>query len=188
MIIHHKRLYLTLTAIALFSWGLVQLINTNEIAQRVNPAHSADYFSTGYTKFEMNEQGKVKSKLIADSVTHYSDDNTSHTVHPVIFFYNDTTPPWVINAESGILSADGKNLALNGKTVINRARAEGVKQLTINTANLKVNPDTHYAETTARAELLSPPNVTTGTGMKMVFSSPIHLELLANVKGKYETH
>lgn len=188
MKLRNKRFYLTLTSIALFSWGLVKFVSVDETTQRVNPAHSADYFSKGYTKFEMNEHGKVKSKLIADSVTHYSDDNTSHTVNPVMFFYNETTPPWIIKAESGILSADGKDLLLNGKSVISRAKADGVKELIINTSNLRVKPETSYAETDEWAELLSPPNSTTGTGMKIVFSSPIHLELLANVKGKYETH
>lgn len=188
MKLRNKRFYLTLTAVALVSWGLVRLVTIDESEQRINIAHSADYFSTGYTKFEMNELGKVKSKLIADKVTHYSDDNTTHTVKPVMFFYNEKSSPWIINAEAGILSADGKDLSLNGKAIINRAKSGNSKEIIINTSNLRVKPETSYAETDEWAELMSPPNITTGTGMKMVFVSPIHVELLANVKGKYETN
>ena len=104
-----------------------------------------------------------------------------------MFFYNEKTPPWVIKSETGILSGDGKDLLLNGKVTIDRAKAEGVSQLTINTSMLKVKPETSYAETNEWAELISPPNKTTGTGMKLTFAQPIHLQLLANVKGKYET-
>ena len=118
---------------------------------------------------------------------HYSDDGTTHMVNPIMFFHNEKTPPWVIKSETGILSGDGKDLLLNGKVTIDRAKAEGVTQLTINTSMLKVKPETSYAETNEWAELISPPNKTTGTGMKLTFAEPIHLQLLANVKGKYET-
>jgi lipopolysaccharide export system protein LptC len=102
-------------------------------------------------------------------------------------FINENKPPWIVESETGILSSDGKKLQLNGKVTINRAKAEDVKQLIINTSNMLVNPETSYAETKAWAELISPPNITTGTGMKVTFKEPIHLELLSKVKGKYET-
>jgi lipopolysaccharide export system protein LptC len=135
----------------------------------------------------MNELGRLDNKLISDEIIHYSDDSTTHTVNPLMFFYNEKTPPWIIKSETGILSGDGKDLLLNGKVTINRAKAEGVSQLIINTSMLRVKPESSYAETNEWAELISPPNRTTGTGMKMIFAQPIHLELLANVKGKYET-
>lgn len=184
--LRNKKFYLTLTSVALVSWGLVMLIEGDGDQRGAVPAHSADYFSTGYTKWEMNELGVLKNKLIADKVIHYNDDDTMHSINPVMFFYNEKTPPWIVKAESGILSSDGKDLLLNGKAVVRRDKAEGIKEMIINTSNLRVKPDTSYAETDEWAELLSPPNVTTGTGMKMVFVAPVHLELLANVKGKYE--
>jgi lipopolysaccharide export system protein LptC len=184
----NKKFYLTLTSVALVTWGLVIFVGDEEGQQSITPAHSADYFSKGYTKFEMNELGKLNKKLIADQVTHYSDDDTTHTLNPLMFFYNEKTPPWIIKAQAGVLSADGKDLLLNGKAVISRAKSENSKELIINTSNLRVKPDTSYAETDEWAELISPPNITTGIGMKMTFVAPIHLELLANVKGKYETN
>jgi lipopolysaccharide export system protein LptC len=108
-------------------------------------------------------------------------------VNPIMFFHNEKTPPWVIKSAIGILSGDGKDLLLNGKVAIDREKAKGVTPLTINTSVLKVNPETSYAETNEWAELISPPNKTTGIGMKMTFVQPIHLQLLANVKGTYET-
>ncbi|WP_343034397.1 LPS export ABC transporter periplasmic protein LptC [Candidatus Methylobacter favarea] len=169
------------------SWWLVKLTGLDETGRGLVPAHSPDYFSEGYAKWEMNELGKLKTKLLADKLIHYSDDRTTHLTNPLMFFHNEKTPPWVIKSETGILSADGKNLLLNGKVTVDRAKAEGVRPLKINTSNLKVKPETSYAETDEWAELISPPNWTTGTGMKVVFAEPIHLELLAKVKGRYET-
>ena len=188
MSLRENKIYLYLTVIALISWWLVKLMGVDEIYHgQVPAAHSPDYFSKGYTKWEMNELGRVKNKLLADKMTHYSDDGTTHMLNPIMFFHNEKKPPWVVKSGTGILSGDGKDLLLNGKVKIDREKAEGVTQLTINTSMLKVKPETSYAETSEWAELISPPNKTTGIGMKLTFVEPIHLQLLANVKGKYET-
>lgn len=187
MNLRENKIYLYLVVIALISGWLVKLTGLDEIFHSQVPAHSPDYFSTGYTKWEMNELGTLKNKLLADKMVHYSDDGTTHMTNPIMFFYNEKTPPWVVKSETGILSRDGKDLLLNGKVIIDRKKAEGVTPLTINTSELKVKPEISYAETDEWAELLSPPNTTTGTGMKLTFVEPIHLQLLANVKGKYET-
>ncbi len=179
--------YLYLLIIAVISWWLVKLTGSDELGRITVPAHSPDYFSKGYTKWEMSEFGIPKSKLIADEMIHYSDDSTTHMTNPVMFFYNEKTPPWAIKSETGILSADGKDLLLNGEVAVERAAAEGVRELKIYTSNLKVKPETSYAETDAWAKLVSLPNWTTGIGMKLTFADPIHIELLSHVKGNYET-
>lgn len=180
-------IYVFLTALALLSWWLMQytgLIQPEK--EKVNGSYP-DYFSKSYTKWEMDESGKVKSKLTAEEMTHYlTDDWATHTKKPIITFNNEKTPPWVVVAETGILSKDGKKLQLNGKVTVNREATQDLKPLTINTSNLMVTPETSYAETKAWAELISAANVTTGIGMKMTFKEPIHVELLSKVKGKYE--
>lgn len=186
MTLLEKKIYLYPAMLALASWILVNLTDLDELSRGLTPTHGPDYFSKAYTKWEMGDTGKLKSKLSADKLTHYSDDGKTHLDQPRIFFHNEKTPPWVIDSETGVLSADGKDLLLNGKVTIERAGGQGVKPLKILTSDLKVKPATSYAETDKRAELLSLPNKTTGTGMKLVFIQPIHVELLANVKGKYE--
>lgn len=183
----HFTSYLYLAALALMSWWLVKLTGVDEIAESKAPAHSADYFSNGYAKWEMSESGTLKSRLLADQMIHYSDNGQTETTKPLMYFYNEKTPPWIIKSETGVLSANGKNLLLLGKVNITRTKAQGVRPLTINTFNLKVNPETSYAETKMWAELISPPNKTTGIGMKMVYTEPVHLELLSKVNGNYET-
>lgn len=182
---HYSYLYLFI--IAVMSWWLVKLTGVDELGRIAVPAHSPDYFSKGYTKWEMSEQGRPKSKLLADDMVHYSDDGTTHLGNPLMFFYNEKIPPWVIKSETGILSGDGKDLLLKGKVTVDRAAAEGVKELKIFTSDLKVKPETSYAETDAWAELINLPSWTTGMGMKLIFAEPIHIELLSNVKGSYET-
>jgi len=181
-------IYVFFAFLALFSWWLAEYSALIETTKAKVSAKEPDYFSKGYSQWEMDETGHLKSKLKAEEMMHYAGYWATHTKKPVMEFVNENKPPWIIESETGILSNDGKKLQLKGKVVINRAKAEGIKQLIINTSNLLVNPDTSHAETKAWAELISPPNITTGTGMKVTFKEPIHLELLANVKGKYETN
>lgn len=183
-----KFIYVFLAALALLSWWLAEYSGLLELSQVKVEGMHPDFFSKGYSQWEMDEAGKLKSQLVADEMTHYLDYWATHTKTPVMQFVNGEKPPWIVASETGILSNDGKQLQLNGKVTINRAKADGVKQLIINTSNLLVNPETSYAETKEWAELISPPNITTGTGMKVTFKEPIHLELLSKVKGKYETN
>lgn len=187
MRLRHLRLHALLGVLALLSWGLVRLTVTEEGGVLVPPPHSPDYFSVGYRKWEMGENGLLKNQLTADRMTHYSDDGTTYLDKPLMIFHNETAPSWVIHAEAGILSADGKDLQLNGKVKVERAAGKGVRPLLINTSNARVKPETHYAETDEWAELISPPNRTVGVGMKLVFEQPVHLQLLSKVQGKYET-
>ena len=187
MSIKGAQLYWYLAAVALFSGWLANLTDLKETYHGSVSEHSLDYFSTDYKKWEMDEQGILSKQVLSEKMQHYSDDGTTHMTNPLLFFYNKKTLPWQIKAATGILSGDGKLLLLNGKVAIIREQAQGIRPLTINTTSLRVQPDNNYAETDAWAELISPPNRTTGTGMKLTFAQPIHLQLLAHVKGHYET-
>jgi lipopolysaccharide export system protein LptC len=188
MIIRDNKFYIYTATIALLSWLLLRVTGMIDTQFNQVPVHSPDYFSKGYLKLEMSELGVPKKKVIADEMIHYSDDKTTHMVNPVMTFFNANvkTPPWVVKSEAGILSTDGKDLLLNGQVVIDRIKAEAISPLRINTRNLKVKPETSYAETVEWAELISGLNITTGIGMNLTFIDPIHIQLLANVKGNYE--
>ena len=182
-----KFIYFFFATLALLSWWLLEYTGLIDLKKRTAPKKSPDFFSAGYTKWEMDAKGQPKTKLVAEEMSHTVNYWATSTKKPIMVFFNDKKSPWVIEADTGILSKDGEKLQLNGKVTINREKAEGVRPLTVHTSNLLVNPKTSYAETKAWAELISPPHITSGIGMKVTFKEPIHVELLAKVKGKYET-
>jgi lipopolysaccharide export system protein LptC len=200
------RFYLLLIVTTLMSWWLVKLTGVDESNTISNAVHSPDYFAQDYSKWTMDAQGKLKEQLIADKVSHY-DDNTTQLSQPSLLTFANSTPKktaankdsmtnkepqgaaWLIKAEQGLLSADGKQLELTNKVFINRVNTtKKANALTINTSNLHVELDSHKAETKEWVELLSPPQKTTAIGMKVVFIEPIVVRLLARVQGKYEVH
>lgn len=186
MMLRDYQAYLWLILLAVLSAWLVSLADFEEAAQLAATAHRTDYFSSAYRKMEMDAQGKPKSHLHAAKMMHYSDDNITELDAPVMVFFNENQPPWEVRSETAQLSADGKDLYMHGKVVVERAAAPGVRMLKVHSSNLRVKPEISYAETDAWAELISPPHITSGTGMKVTFSKPIHLQLLSKVKGRYE--
>ena len=179
------QLYVYVALIALLSWWLQQLYEQRQEEIKV-AENSPDFFSAGYYKKEMDLQGLPKSELNADKMQHFKADGSIHLDKPKMTLFNPDSAPWLIVSESGIMAADGDHLQLNGAAVISREASENASALKITTSDLRVTLSTNYAETAAWADIISPPNQTSGTGMQVTFVSPIHLKLLSNVKGRYE--
>ena len=178
--------YCYIALLAIVSGWLVKLSESDRTQSPIlQKSHSAEYFSSGYVKWEMDETGHLKSKLIAKTMTHYGDDQTTHLQTPKLTLINQDTPPWLIAAEVGIVSANGEQIFLKGKTVIERAEAPGISPLKINSSNMRVKPEQYYAETDDWAELLSALNRTEGVGMQMNYSDPVRIKLFSKVRGKY---
>lgn len=181
------QVYGFLSMIALLSWWLVEYTKKVETTRLAVPEHSADFFSIAYSKIEMNSEGLPENELVADKMTHFSDDKTTELLKPVMTFYSADKPPWIVRSETGWMSADHKDLRLNGKVFISHKGASGKRSMKVNTSNLRVKPELNYAETDAWAELITPSDWVSGTGMKVFFKEPIFLELLSNVRSRYET-
>ena len=179
------RVYFVIAVIALLSWWLVQTTQERQAEVKV-AENSPDLFSNGYYKLKMDINGLPKSELVADNMQHYSKDGSSHLQKPVMSLYKPNQAPWVIKSETGIMAGDGDNVQLNGKAFISRDAYGKNSALSIDTADLRVKLSTHFAETQASTEIISPPNKTSGMGMEVTFDSPIHLKLLFTVKGRYE--
>ena len=181
------RIFMILAGIGLITWGLARWNEERDVTIKISE-NSPDYFSSGYYKKEMDKEGLPKNELLADTMQHYKTDGSTHLTKPLMTLFNstETAAPWRIQAENGIMAADGDNLQLIGHTTISREAFKKTKALTVNTSNLRVKLTTNYAETDDWGEIISPPNKTSGTGMELTFVSPIHLKFLSKVKGRYE--
>ncbi len=177
--------YIYVGLAALLSWWMLQIYEEHDAIVKI-AENSPDFFSVAYYKKQMNEEGLPKSELAADKMQHFKSDGNTHLDKPVMTLINPGQAPWVIRSDSGVMAADGDNLQLNGRAIISRAASKASSALTVNTADLRVKLASHYAETDAWAEIISPPNKTAGTGMQVTFVNPIHLKLLSKVKGRYE--
>ncbi|MBT7575976.1 MAG: LPS export ABC transporter periplasmic protein LptC [Methylococcales bacterium] len=185
-VIRNLGLYSVLLFITLSSWWLLEQQQSEEVVPIKLEGHSADYFSEGYKKVEMDGMGNPVSILEAKTLTHFKDDQTTELAQCKITFFNSDGSSWIIQADAAVLWANGNDLFLNGVVHINRAPVEGVRPVQINTSDLRVKLDQSYAETDNWAEIITPPDRTEGTGLQMIYSKPIQVELIHAVKGRYE--
>lgn len=181
------RFYLLLIVIAVLSWWILSYSERErDVKATVVMENAADFFSTDYSKTEMDELGFPKSDLVAETMMHMSADGSIHLQKPFMTLYNDDKPPWLMRSESAIMAKNGEDLQMNGKVRIEREKSGKTSELIINTSALRVRLPDNYAETDEWAEIISPPNRTVGVGMQATYVEPIHLKLLADVKGRYE--
>ncbi len=179
--------YLFLTVLALASWWLAELITPQQEAVPIPTGSNIDYYSNNVVRVVMNPDGTPKQRLIAETMTHYLEEDRTELTRPVLTLYSKTTPPWVIRADTGTISSGGETLFLGGNVLITRAGAEDTRPVEAITKNLKVEPDKQYAETAEHVDVLSPPDHVTGTGMQAHFGDNLNITLLADVRGKHAT-
>lgn len=177
--------YLTLTILVLLSWLAADWLSPQPKKIQSTMTHRPDSFSKKLTKVTMSEEGRPKNKLIAESMVHFKDDDTTELEKPVLTYYNTESPPWVVHSNSGFIGAEGKTIFLSGKVLIAREAAPGVLPVIINTKDLTLKPKIDYAETAEFAELISNRNRISGTGLSLYFGEHKQIELHSNVRGKY---
>ena len=180
------KVYFVLLFLAISSWFLADLFEETDVEKVKVKEHTPDYFSTGYYKKEMTEDGLIKSELIADKMIHYSDDETTHLENPVMTLHNiDDVPPWVIKSETAILEADGDHIQMLGKVFVSRAGTKKLRLFKLNTSKMNVQLSTDYAETDQWAEIIDAQNTTKGVGLEITFKEPVRIKFLSKVKGRY---
>jgi lipopolysaccharide export system protein LptC len=86
MIAKHNAFYGYVIAFAIVSSLFAKWLINEDVERREAAPHSADFFSIGYKKWQMNENGDLGSRLTAHKMTHYSDDSTTELENPLMFF------------------------------------------------------------------------------------------------------
>ncbi|MCB1857726.1 MAG: LPS export ABC transporter periplasmic protein LptC [Gammaproteobacteria bacterium] len=156
-----------------------------ELAYQHQP-HSPDYFLEGFVAISLGENGKPDKRLAAKRMVHYPDDDTTELTEPWMTVYDGEAPPWETRSETGLVSADGEKILLQGSVHIDRKGADGVRPARIVTRDLIITPAQEFAETTEDAFLQSGKSWIESKGMQVWFAKPSRVKLLAEVRGRYE--
>jgi len=176
-------LVLIAVAVALASWKLVQ-----EEADKPRPnARSGpriiDYYVTGLDVTRMTEAGRPANRLRAETLRHYTDDDTTELQQPHLTVYRDDSPPWEVDAEQAWVSADGSLVLLSGEVLIEREGNADSRPMRILTSELRVQPDQDYAETDEKVRVVSESDWLDAVGMQAWLRPPSRLKFLSQVNG-----
>jgi lipopolysaccharide export system protein LptC len=182
--VRHWSAALVLLALAGASAWLVDRIDQSEPRAARSESHEPDSYMEGFTRTAMDERGHVKTRLYADRMFHYPDDDSTRLARPRIEILDDG-PPWYAAAETGFVDAKGEVVLLHGEVRIWREDAAGGRAIEVITTRMRVLPTTRYAETDDPVTLMTPESVTHAVGMRgdLRFN---RLELLKQVRSRYE--
>lgn len=180
-----KNLFLLL--LALGTWWAAERMRPPEAPAAKKPSGRIDYYSRNIRRKVMDETGRPKELLLAESLTHYPDEARTELTKPVFTLYGKHgDSPWEFHSETATLPDHGDMIYLNGDVVILRSEDKKGRNLRILTSNARVRPDQNYAETDEFVLMLSPPERISGTGAKVNFGEDVNIKILSQVRRKHE--
>ncbi len=169
------------------SWWLSQTVQ-DEVERQPRPPHTPDYWIDGLSARTMDEQGRPRRLLQAQSMRHFPDDQSTELTRPELILLETEGPPWRIRSELGWVSSDGDLLLLQGEVHIERDAGGTVQPLHLVTRDLRVQPRDEYAETEQPVRTESGPHWVESTGLQAWLREPVRIKLLADVRGHYEVN
>jgi lipopolysaccharide export system protein LptC len=179
--------YLVLGLLVVGSWWAAERLMPKEESPAKSTPGKVDYYSKNIRRTVMDETGQPKELLLAETLTHYENDNHTELSRPVMTLYaKDGSPPWVIHADSALLPGQGDQIFLQGNVLVLRDADKNGRTIRIETTNARVQPDKNYAETDEFVRVLSPPDTLTGTGAQVWFGDDLKFTILSNVRRKHE--
>lgn len=164
------------------SWWLYQKVQSTEPARSIEAKHEPDYFFEDFVLTSMDSQGQPKHRLKGTRMTHYPDDDTTEIEQPELELYVNAMPVWQINAEHGLVSAEGDQVLMRGEVRIKRHGSGQQDAVYVHTRDVLVRPDEKYAETDQLVIITSGNLKVKAVGMR-VFIGQGRVELLSKVAG-----
>ncbi|MFT5173491.1 MAG: lipopolysaccharide export system protein LptC [Gammaproteobacteria bacterium] len=174
-----------MVALAVGSFWTLSRLDLDLLAPNAERQHTPDFYMENFVTTKMDEFGAVHRRVEADYMAHFPDTDTREFQQPYMVMYRQAAQPWHVRSERGWLSASGDVMLLLGKVHIWRDDANGVKELDVNTEDLRVLPEREYGETDKPVVITTATTQTHGVGMK-AYLAESRLELLSKVHTRHE--
>jgi lipopolysaccharide export system protein LptC len=177
---------LLMAIVAGSTFWLVQINSPHEAtAQAQVKRHVPDYYMDRFSATELAEDGVTKIRFTGVKMVHFEDDQTYEVTTPAMRNYEPDRPPVTVNAERGVMNADGSIIDLYGNAFIVRVAGADVSKDPRMTAasqyfQLLVNDD--IVKTDKPVVLTRGPSVMNANGL--IFNNVTReVQLLGNVRG-----
>lgn len=128
--------------------------------------HNPDFIVERFTATTLDKSGRPESRLIANRMVHYPDDETTELEEPHLLQLPGDGPPVRITAERGTVTKDGEEVRLYGNVVVVREAAGARAELRMETAYLQVFPKEELAVTPESVVITEGRSRLAGVGME----------------------
>ena len=131
---------IVLTLLAGVSVWLDRVTQQEPVARTDKTRHEADFSADKITLHRFDPTGNVQYVLVADSMLHYADDESSELKNPRLNYLNRPEPVWVESRFASV-NKDGTTVVLTDEVLVRRAAHAGKPESTLRTEQMTVWPE-----------------------------------------------
>lgn len=181
------RTYITLAIfiiIAIGSFWFLQDLTKEPITDKKPDSQFPDYFMENFSITNMNVQGKPEYILKAKKMLHFPDDDRAELEQPFLNIVQTNTKI-TLQASRAIFMEQENIIYLHDEVIIHRAASKNQSELSIYTDYLKIDTQSHIAETNLAAKVKTPAAELNTIGLVLDNKQGM-VKLKSQVRGIYE--
>ena len=152
-------------ALALLTFYLERTVREDESPAAAR-RHDPDYYVTNFTTTTYNAAGAAETKMSAERMVHYPDDDTTDLFAPRVVQSKPNEPRYTVRAERGQLSRDGDEVFLIGNVVLVREASEHGPEAHMTTEFLHILRDRSLVRTDKEVKIVEGSRSLQGRGME----------------------
>jgi lipopolysaccharide export system protein LptC len=171
--------------LAVLTFWLERVVNAPTTTASSARARVPEFVVDRITATAMDKTGRAESRLTAQRMLYYPDEETTEIEEPRLTQFPEKGPPVRVSAERGTVDKDGEEVRLYGNVVVVRDPVGDRPPLRMDTTYLQVFPKTEVARTPEPVLITEGSSKMTGVGMEYDNAKRV-LELKARVSGSFE--
>lgn len=172
-----------LAAIGFAIWATFLSYRVEETTPKTTPS-LPDAFMENVHAVIMDEEGKLKMKIIAPKMIHYPEGDTTHLTSPQLTLFRNSPIPWFVTAKFAKATSGADNVDFWEDVVIHHPADKKNPATLIKTTTLTVHTDKQTAETKALITMVQPSFIVQAVGMFADMDSG-NINLLSQARGQY---
>jgi len=152
-------------ALALLTFYLERAVREDETPTAAR-RHDPDYYVVNFTTTTYNPDGAAETRMSAERMVHYPDDDTTELVEPRVLQSKPNEPRYSVRAERGQLSRDGDEVFLYGGVLLVREASEHGPEARMTTEFLHVLRERSLVRTDKEVKIVEGSRSLQGRGME----------------------
>jgi lipopolysaccharide export system protein LptC len=171
--------------LAALTFWLERTVNAPTAAAASAHARVPEFVVDRVTSTAMDNGGRAESRLTAQRMLYYPDEETTEVEEPRLTQFPEKGPPMRVSAERGTVNKEGDEVRLYGNVVVIRDAVGDRPELRMDTTYLQVFPKTELARTPEPVLITEGSTKLAGVGMEYD-NAKRQFELKARVSGSFE--
>ena len=169
--------------LAALTFWLERAVNPDDPAHKAQKRHDPDYIINQIDVRVFNSTGGLKQSLLADTMTHYPDDDSTQIANPQLTYHLEHSKTQLYSNTAQV-SHDNKKVFLRGAVRLVKPSPDGLPDMVLRTETMTVFPDEDIAQSNVRVTITRGDTIVSGDSINYNGRTSIAI-LAGRVKGTF---